>query len=148
MTLGAPVRAGAQVAAGYFFSAGFDSILSDFSIFSAFLAGAAFTITDDAIILPASSVYLTWTESPALTSAAVIALPPFLIVVLESTPNVHSSSLPFILPATPRLSADAGFTVPLADLAAGFFSAFFSILASDFISDFFSSAFFSWATAS
>src|SRR5262249_15395454 len=88
--------AGGHGVAGYFCSAGLDSIFSVFSIFSAFLAGADFTVTDCAVIFPASSVYRTCTESPALMSAAVIALPPFLIVVLESTPNVHSSSFPFI----------------------------------------------------
>jgi hypothetical protein len=92
-------------------------------------------MTDCAVALPPSSVNFTETESPGLMSAAVIALPLFLIEVLASTPNVHSSSLPFDLPATTRLSAEADFTVPLADLAAIFFRPF-SIFASDFISDF------------
>jgi hypothetical protein len=124
------------------------SIFSVFlsSIFLALAAAGAFTVTNCAMALPSCSVYFTVTESPALMSAAVIALPPFLMLVFGSTANVHSASLPLSLPATTTLSAAADLTVPLAVLVVGFLSAFFSAFMSDF-SIFLSSAFLSWATA-
>src|ERR1041384_586664 len=52
-----------------------------------------------------------------------MSLPPLRVFVLGSTENVHSASLPLVLPATTMLSAAALFTVPLALCVAGFFSA-------------------------
>src|SRR3989475_9823673 len=86
-----------------------------------------------AVALPAWSMYRTWTWSPGFRSAAVIAFWDFLMAVFESTANVHSASFisfepwAFSLPATPRLSADADLTIPLAVFRffapAGFFLA-------------------------
>src|SRR2546429_9581153 len=61
-----------------------------------FLAPAIFlpglTATRSATALPSWSIYLTLTQSPDWMSAAVIALPDFLIIVLSSRANVHSPS--------------------------------------------------------
>ena len=84
-----------------------------------FLAPAIFlpglTATRSATALPSWSMYFTLPQSPGWMSAALIALPALLIVVLLSTENVHSPSLALLprpsLPVTTKLSAAADFTV-------------------------------------